>query len=438
MQLDDPRGVAVQCSTAASIDRFEAALNDVLAFRGDPVGRIEAAIAEDPDLVLGHALRAQIFAFSLQPGFKSKAEVSLAAAAPLEAAAPDRERLHLEAARAWLAGNLDRSTACFDALLDQNPRDLMALMFGHQADFFAGHTTALRTRPERSVRDWPKDVPGYGFVLGMHAFGLEEAGEYGTAEALGREAVDRNPLDVWAIHAVGHVLEMQGRDEEGIGWYRSREADWAEGSFFAVHNAWHMALYHLDREEPAEALAVYDRLIAPGPRSIVLNLCDAAALLWRLHLGGVDVGPRWTALADLFAPQAQRATHVFNDVHAALAFAGAGRDVDGATLLVRLGTVAHAPGQYGAMVAGIGLPAAEAILAFGRGDYGTSTDTLLAARGELALMTGSLAQRDVLTMTLIEAALRDGRFSLARDLLQPRLAAKPGSARIARDLARAR
>ena len=45
-------------------------------------------------------------------------------------------------------------------------------------------------------------------------------------------------------------------------------------------------------------------------------------------------------------------------------------------------------------------------------------------------MTGSAAQRDVLELTLIEAALRDGQVSLARELLEPRLARKPGSAQI--------
>ena len=108
------------------------------------------------------------------------------------------------------------------------------------------------------------------------AVGLEEAGGYTEAEALARAAVGRNPKDVWGIHAVGHVLEMQGRDAEGIAWYEEREGDWGTDCYFAVHNAWHLTLYHVDRDDPTAALAVYDRLLRPGRRSIMLNLCDAA------------------------------------------------------------------------------------------------------------------------------------------------------------------
>jgi hypothetical protein len=40
---------------------------------------------------------------------------------------------------------------------------------------------------------------------------------------------------------------------------------------------------------------------------------------------------------------------------------------------------------------------------------------------------GSHAQRDLLQLTLLEAALRDGRRSLARALMAERLASKPAS-----------
>ena len=273
----------------------------------------------------------------------------------------------------------------------------------------------------------------------MLAFGLEEAGDYGQAETLGRDAVATNPKDVWGIHAVGHVLEMQGRDEDGIAWYEAREADWAPGNYFAVHNAWHLALYHVDREDHASALAVYDRLLRPGRRSILLNLCDAAALLWRLHLAGVEVGERWEGVADLMVPHALARVHVFDDVHLAVAFAAAGRDFALRELLRSLSEQATGRERAGGDDAA-GRPAR------GAGDGGIRAWCLRrrgrpAALGSdrmRALMTGSAAQRDILELTLIEAALRDGQVSLARELLEPRLARKPGSAQIRRQLGRCR
>jgi tetratricopeptide (TPR) repeat protein len=438
MPIHDARGEPITVGDPASLAPFEAALSDVLGYTGDPIGRIEAALAQDPMLVLGHLLRAHTFLFALQPSFLGKADESIARAEALAGRATPRELLHLAAAKAWRAGELTRACAAFDAVLEDHPRDLLALMFGHQADFFAGRTSALRTRPERALSAWSPDLPGFGYVQAMLAFGLEEAGAYAAAEALGREAVARNPKDVWGIHAVGHVLEMQGRDEEGIAWYGEREADWAPGCYFAVHNAWHLALYHVDREDAEAALAVYDRLIRPGPRSILLNLGDAAALLWRLHLAGVEVGGRWEEVADLMARHALARLHTFDDVHLALALAGAGRGFALAELLGSLAAVAGGEGEYARRTRLVGLPVARAAAAFAHGAYGDTVRELLAVRPHAALMTGSDAQRDVLELTLIEAALRDRQQSLAEGLLAARLRRKPRSRQIRRDLARCR
>src|SRR3546814_3749330 len=65
------------------------------------------------------------------------------------------------------------------------------------------------------------DMPGYHAVLAMHAFGLEETGLYASAEENARRAVEIEPRDGWAQHAVAHVMEMQGRQREGIAWMRA-------------------------------------------------------------------------------------------------------------------------------------------------------------------------------------------------------------------------
>jgi hypothetical protein len=435
MQMRDPRGVTITVGDAASPARYEAALFDVLGYAGDPIGKIEAALADDPLLVMGHLLRAHTFLFALQPGFAAKAATSIAAVRELAAAASPRERLHLTAAEAWARGDYAGAIVAFDAVLAEHPRDLAALMFAHQADFFGGDAPIVR-RPAAALPYWDGTLPGYGYVQSMLAFGLEEEGDYPAAESLGRAAVSANPKDVWGIHAVGHVLEMQGRDAEGIAWYEAREADWAPGCYFAVHNAWHLSLYHVDREDPAAALAVYDRLLRPGKRSILLNLCDATALLWRLTLAGIDVGGRWQEVADLMVPHALSRVHVFDDVHLAIAFAASGRDFALKELLRSLDEQARGQGEPAARARQVALPAAQAMAAFTHGAYAAAVERLLALRPQARLMTGSAAQRDILELTLIEAALRCGQFGLARDLLSPRLQRKPASAQIRRDMAR--
>jgi hypothetical protein len=440
MIVQDQRGVPLAVGDLGSADRLEAAVLDMLGFQGDPVGKADAALAADPGLVLGHCLKAYAYLFALEPSFRGRAAASIAAGEAVAGQAGRRERLHLAAARAWAGGETGRAVACFEALLAEHPARPAGAHVRAPGRLLQRREERLRSVPERTLAAMTPAMPGYGFVQGMLAFGLEEAGEHAAAEALGREAVAANPRDAWAVHAVAHVLEMQGRDEEGLAWYGEREADWAaEGNFFAVHNAWHLALFHVDRGDADGALAAYDRYLAPGRRSLVLNLCDATALLWRLHLAG-DVeagGERWDVLADAMERRAQLGCHVFNDVHLAFALAGAARL--GALEEVVAGLEEHAAtdrGDHAPRLRRVGLPAARAALAFARGRYRLACDLLAPALPAADAMTGSRAQREILALTLAEAALRDGQHSLARELLEPRLAAKPASRALARDLRR--
>ena len=56
-------------------------------------------------------------------------------------------------------------------------------------------------------------------MLACRAFANEECGNYVVAEAAGREAMALDPANLWAAHAVAHVMEMQGRRGEGIAWF---------------------------------------------------------------------------------------------------------------------------------------------------------------------------------------------------------------------------
>ncbi len=75
----------------------------------------------------------------------------------------------------------------------------------------------------------------------------------------------------------------------------------------------------------------------------------------------------------------------------------------------------------------VGLPVARALAAFGRGRYEVAIDELLPVRAHVNRFGGSHAQRDVVHLTLVEAALRGGRASLARALAAERIGVKPSS-----------
>jgi hypothetical protein len=186
-------------------------------------------------------------------------------------------------------------------------------------------------------------------------------------------------------------------------------------------------LYHLDLGDHARALELYDTKVRPAHSSVALEMVDAAAMLWRLMLRGVDVGPRWQPLADAWQPLAQDGYYAFNDVHAVMALVGAGRWAEVDATLQSLRRAAVGEGTNAMMSREVGLPVARALAAFGRGQYDVTIDELLTARANVHRFGGSHAQRDIVHLTLVEAALRGGRAPLARALAAERTGVKRSS-----------
>lgn len=294
-QIDDRRGLATTVASRAALDCYETALSQMLSYTGDPVETIETAISEDPEFVMGHCLRAHADGIMADAAFNGHVRESVLAAEALASTASDRERRHVAAARSWLEGRFSRASDLLESVLIDYPTDTLALPVSHLFDFCRGNSHNLRDRVSRVLPNYSRDNPEYGYAR-MYAFGLEECNEYARAEEIGTEAVGMNAGDVWAIHAVAHVLEMQGRQDDGIDWYESRLDDWSVDNGFSVHNWWHLALYCLDIEKTGKVLEIYDSAISGG--SVALEMLDESALLWRLLLADVDTENRWSPLCE--------------------------------------------------------------------------------------------------------------------------------------------
>jgi tetratricopeptide (TPR) repeat protein len=426
----DARGVPVSCSDGRALDLYERALVQYQSYVGDAIATIDEALAHAPDFALGHVFRATVLMTLAERRFVEDARTSVAAAEAIASQATPREQGLITAARHLADGDWDGACVAFDRVLVDDPRDAFAVQSAHLMDFYRGDALNLRTRISRVLPHWSPSVPGYSYILGMHAFGLEECNQYPQAEETARRALALQPKDGWAVHAVTHVMEMQGRIDEGIAWLESREPDWAPDNGFAFHNYWHLALYYLDRQRYAEALALYDTRVHTAPPDFALHLVDATALLWRLHLEGVDLGRRAEVVSDNWAHrlEGERGFYAFNDMHAMIGFTMAGRDGEAARLIADLEwTVRHGRGTNRRMTHDVGLPVCLAIASFGDEHYAEATARLEKVRDIAGRFGGSHAQRDVLTLTLIEAAIRSKQFALARHYIAERTVHKPTS-----------
>ena len=422
--LKDRYGNTVSTASRAALRYYDEALELVRLYRGDPVAAIDAALAEDPEFGSAWALRAGLLVQQTDKALGEEIERSLRAGAA--ARLSTRDGVHLAAAQDWAEGRYHEGTRRLASLARETPRDLLAVQFAHTGCFFLGLQAELRDGPLQALRVFERGEDGYGVLLGMAAFGLEECGDFFRAETFGKEAVSIDPRDGWAVHAVAHVNEMRGDLEAGIPWLADNAQDWSPDSGFAYHNWWHLALLYLDAGNTEEVLRLYDQRVRPNPDSgVVLEGIDASALLWRLHIEGVDVGHRFQPVAAAWERCAEDAFYAFNDLHALMAFIGAGRSDLVQRTMAAMRREAAGAGDNAEITRAVGLPLAEGFAAFGAGRYVEAAEKILAVRSIAQRFGGSHAQRDILTLTALHAALRGGLTATAEALCAERLQHKP-------------
>ncbi len=437
--MNDARGCPVSTAAPAALAHAEQALWRTVAFYGDTLADLDAAIAADPGWGLARIAKAVFLLTLTEPSRVPEACRLLDAAEPLMAHANRRERSHFAAAQLCVAGRWREAGNRWDELLLLNPRDLLALNSAHLFDFYRGDARSLRARVARVLPEWPADDPLRPFVLGMQAFGLEECNLYAQAEAAGRSALEACPRMPWAIHAVAHVMEMQGRHVEGVQFLRALQPDWADDNGLSVHLWWHLALFHLESLDTASALQLHDAQMAGAASVVNLQWLDSAALLWRLQLLGIDVGERWQRLAQDWAQPVEHAGHcAFNDCHALLALIGCGDMARAQALLATVSAragidgheVTHPRADNHAMAREVGLPLMHALLAQASGDPATAVRLLYSLRRVAHHFGGSHAQRDLIDQTLLAAACaapqRDIK-AIGLALLNERRLAKAGT-----------
>ena len=401
----DARGLAVTGATASALGHYERALDGFLAWTGEPRAEARRAREAAPGFVLGYLLEAYLHLCSRDPSFKEDARRALERAQALPQNA--RERAHAAAIATALRGDWGRAAEQLGRILEWHPRDLLALAMAHTFDYYLGNTSALHARVEAALHAWSPADPGHAGLLAMLAFGLEEAGEYARAEDMAYAALALEPRSIRAHHARAHVLEMQGRAAEGIRWMGERSAFWTGQGASSTHVWWHLALHHLQLGNARHALELYDRRIAHAAPSLN-ELIDASALLWRLELHGGDAGARWRVLAEHWAPHAEDAFCAFNDLHAMMAFVGAGRRDLARRLMQAQQRRLTLGGTNAGMLWTVGLPASRSLEAYGAEDYDLAARLLRPLPEVSHRLGGSRAQHGLLGMTLRAAESKIG------------------------------
>jgi tetratricopeptide (TPR) repeat protein len=412
----DRFGFRHSSTSAPAIAAFEEAVGGLAAHRPSTSAAIQRALDLDPALPAAHALKGFAQVILARSELAAPARQALAdARAALAASGGTSDETALVAALGdAVEGRFRAAAARLDAALEGNPRAFLPVKVAHALRFMIGDIDGMLATTRRVLGHWSEARPGYGYLLGCHAFALEELGQFEAAERIGRRAVALAPDDAWAMHAVSHVHEMQGRTDEGIAWLEDTRPVWSGCNNFAFHMAWHLALFHLEHGEHSLVLALYDREVRPRPTDDFRDVANAVSLLWRLDQEGVAVGERWEELRQIALARRADTTLAFAALHNLLALFSTG-EIEAARELRRAmsAKAAAGDGDQAAVMRTVACELADVILDLaGEGACRARLDRLAA---RLHRLGGSHAQRDVFVRTLAAiAAERGDRDALDR------------------------
>ncbi len=392
MQSQDQLGLDFTVGSDESIVKYNAMLDRYLASKQDIMPCVDELIAFDHEMTMAHCFRGYMLKMVGDPRFSSAVTECMTSVAACSLNL--REQMHLSALTSWSNNQYVEAAKTLEALLKEYPEDILALRLVHYLHFYAGDSFELRDSVSRSVKVWQGSSPFYGYLLGMYAFGLEESGNYKEAEAAGRQAVEINKEDIWAAHAVAHVFQMQGRTSEGILWVGSLVNQWDDTNNFVYHLHWHKALFHIGAGELEDALAIYDKRLAGAiPDDFYLDVCNAAALLWRLEMHGLDVGDRWEALREVSKKRGLDDELVFSTLHYLMTPAVLKDKSTISAAMKHFKSWSQEETSQGEVCSKVGLPLAYSIVDIGQGNYEAATERLASIQDDIYLIGGSHAQR---------------------------------------------
>ncbi|XP_050392408.1 tetratricopeptide repeat protein 38 isoform X1 [Patella vulgata] len=412
---------------------FDAVVTQYVGWYDDvSVGGIDEAvnkmITADPQFVMGNVVKNGLDLLgtgktvNLDPEFKLDIEKlnKLCEARNIT----NREKQHVEAIKQFANGRTDNAYNAWESIISEHPHDMLALKFAHDTYFYLGLKTDMRDSTGRVIKKWNDNIPLYGYLLGMHSFGLEETDLFDEAEKTAKKSLFMNKHDAWATHTMCHVMEMTGRQDDGIQFLDKTVNDWTICNMLACHNFWHWCLYYIEKGDYEEALTIFDNEINRRAQKsgAMLDIVDAASLLYRLKLEGVDIGDRWNDVYELCRPHCEDHILAFNDIHILMACLGANQKQATDQLMSSLRDYCKGESSKNQTISKLyGEPICQAMILYDEGRVEEAVDILQPLRHQIQYIGGSNAQRDVFNLFLIQAALKSSKkehHALAKIMLQ--------------------
>ena len=409
--MKDARGLDVTTDDATAV----AAADDFAArlLRLDQgVEAILDAAKRWPDTPIVQLYAATFWLYGQTSGALETAAVHLRACDAL--AMNTRERALHRALALWYGNDNLRAVEAMEAITSEWPSDLLTAKIAEFLYYVLGQQY-MGPRFRAHMRRLEGAHAADPDFLAMTAFASELCSDYAAAEAAAERALAIEPKNPWAQHALSHVLIRQGRVAEGLARLESFLPLLAAcGRPIHCHDAWHLALLHLERLDVAAAMRVFRTHIWGITPDFVVEQLDAIALLWRIEMAAGPMDAQWPSIAGHIAPRALETFMPFMNAHYVYALARAGRAdaVEAALAGVRARSAADDE-EVKRVWALVGRAVIEAAAAFGAGDRARAAALLDPIMPMMTSIGGSDAQDDLFRQTYLRSLQAAGRHAEA-------------------------
>ena len=428
---EDLLGNPVGAGSDAALRGIDDFVSGFLGYEKKAANVLAAADA-DPDSPLANIYAGFSWMFLEAEGAAERAQVYLRRAEAASGGANARERLLREQLLRWIRGDIPGVQAVGERIVAEYPRDLASVKLHQYFSFNRGDAPAMLGIAERAL-------PANGdnpHLLGMLAFGHEQMHQLGDAENAARRALDLQPSEPWAQHALAHVMLSTGRMREGEHFLGEASAGWGDlNSFMYTHNWWHKALFSISLGDDQAVLDAYDHHVWGQEKTYSQDQVGAVSLLARMEIAGLDVGDRWSDVADFLKARAKDTLQPFLTIQYLYGLARAER-AEADMLMGAVEDRARDTLAFDHLVwAEVALPACRGVLAHARGRHEEAARLLDGVAPRIFEIGGSHAQRDLFGQIRLDAHLKAGHWAIARQMLEMRRTWDPDGVPVNRMLA---
>ncbi len=459
--LIDGYDLPVSTASADAVEHLDEGMGHVFAADGHAAQAFLRATQADPEFALAYFLLARE---RLMAGDRAAAMAAFAKAYELAPRASARERQHMFVTMLLSVGD-PRALDLAKAHLADHPRDILMLLQVVTFLFWRGGV-GKRPATVEYVTSFDKHYAVNDWKFGMlMAVALGENGEHDAAYPFITSAMEAHANNPFALHGLMHLYAETNQFKAAVELLDSSLPN--RGGWLRGHLWWHRVLFGLELGQVDGPLGLFAEHVRPKGPGPFLQLADAAQILWRCRIYGVEhdalsaqetrdqaiailammgsstvptkaqsTAERLRALLPSLAGEAPSfelamrcfgeanrldppAPFEFIEVHAAMAFALAEDATAKSSQLERLTRRLDGPNPAHARVV---LSLVRGIYDYARGRFLSSIQQLEAVNDhELDIMGGSNVEREALSETLLCAYLKAGRDDQAKRWLERRM-----------------